>query len=86
MGVEANERTILPVNFIKGGSAMNSLNKLPQVLAKTGLSKSLLYALAQKGEFPKPIKLSERSSAWVESEVNDWIDARIAARDLEELQ
>ena len=65
---------------------MNSLNKLPQVLAKTGLSKSHLYALAQKGEFPKPIKLSERSSAWVESEVNDWIDARIAARDLEELQ
>jgi prophage regulatory protein len=60
---------------------MNSLNKLPQVLAKTGLSKSHLYALAQKGEFPKPIKLSERSSAWVESEVNDWIDARIAARD-----
>jgi prophage regulatory protein len=86
MSVEANERTILPVNFIKGGSAMNSLNKLPQVLAKTGLSKSHLYALAQKGEFPKPIKLSERSSAWVESEVNDWIDARIAARDLEELQ
>lgn len=64
---------------------MNSLNKLPQVLAKTGLSKSHLYALAQKGEFPKPIKLSERSSAWVESEVNDWIDARIDARDMEEL-
>lgn len=85
MGDEANERTILPVNFIIGGSVMNSLNKLPQVLAKTGLSKSHLYALAQKGEFPKPIKLSERSSAWVESEVNDWIDARIDARDMEEL-
>ena len=60
---------------------MNSLNKLPEVLAKTGLSRAHLYALAQKGAFPKPVKLSERSSAWVESEVQDWIDARIAARD-----
>lgn len=40
-----------------------------------------MYALIQKGEFPKPIKLSERSSAWLESEVQAWIDARIAARD-----
>lgn len=65
---------------------MNSFEKLSQVLAKTGLSKSHLYALAQKGEFPKPIKLSERSSAWVESEVQDWIEARIAARDEECIQ
>ena len=57
------------------------LQKLPEVLAKTGLSKAHLYALAQKGVFPKPVKLSERSSAWIESEVQDWIDARIAARD-----
>ena len=60
---------------------MTQLLKMPEVRAKTGLSRSHLYALAQNGEFPKPIKLSERSSAWVESEVKDWIDTRIAQRD-----
>jgi len=60
---------------------MTQLLKMPEVRAKTGLSRSHLYALAQNGEFPKPLKLSERSSAWVESEVQDWIDTRIAQRD-----
>ena len=57
------------------------LIKLKDVIDITGLSRSFVYALAQKGDFPKPVKLSERSSAWVKSEVDDWIDARIATRD-----
>lgn len=59
------------------------LLKLKDVLATTGLSRSYVYALAQQGLFPKPVKLTERSSAWVESEVQDWIDTRIAQRDME---
>ena len=62
---------------------MTTLIKLPEVRAKTGLSRSHLYALAQQGLFPKQVKLTERSSAWVESEVQGWIDSRIAQRDLE---
>ena len=62
---------------------MTTLLKIPEVRAKTGLSRSHLYALAQNGEFPKPVKLSERSSAWVESEVDGWIEERITERDLE---
>lgn len=60
---------------------MSKFIKLPAVTECTGLSKSHLYALAQKGEFPKPVKLSERSSAWVKSEVDEWINARIVSRD-----
>jgi len=60
-----------------------SFLKLHGVTAKTGLSRSHLYALAKAGQFPKPVKLSERSSAWVESEVNEWIEDRIAERDQE---
>jgi prophage regulatory protein len=62
---------------------MTKLLKMPEVRTITGLSKSHLYALAQNGEFPKPVKLSERSSAWVESEVDSWIEERIAQRDQE---
>ena len=61
----------------------NKLIKLHEVLALTGLSRSYVYALAQQDLFPKPVKLSERSSAWVAAEVQVWIDARIALRDVE---
>ena len=62
---------------------MNKLIKLKRVLVVTGLSRSYVYALAQQGLFPKPVKLTERSSAWVESEVQGWIDTRITQRDQE---
>ncbi len=56
------------------------LIRLKQVMDNTGLSRSYVYALAQKGQFPKPVKLSERSSAWIESEILTWIDERIQQR------
>jgi prophage regulatory protein len=57
------------------------LIRLRTVREKTGLSKSSLYALAQQGRFPAPVKLGERSSGWVESEVDAWIARRLAARE-----
>ena len=59
----------------------NQLIKLKEVLAITGLSRSYVYALAQQDLFPKPVKLTERSSAWVAAEVEEWIESRIAFRD-----
>lgn len=43
----------------------------------TGLSDKWFYKLIQDGEFPKPIKLG-RSSRWLNSEVEGWLQARIA--------
>lgn len=43
------------------------------VLEKTGMSKTHLYRLVQAGKFPKPIKLSERVSAWDEAAVDAWL-------------
>lgn len=62
---------------------MHQLMKINALVASTKMSRSQIYALIQKGEFPKPIKLSERSSAWVESEIQEWIDIRIVLRDEE---
>ena len=56
---------------------MNRLLRLPDVLSLTGLSRSRLYA---DPSFPKSVKIGERAVAWVEDEVRDWIDARIAER------
>lgn len=56
-----------------------TLLRLPRVKEKVDLSKSQIYALINAGSFPAPVKLSERCSAWVESELDEWIESRIAA-------
>lgn len=53
----------------------------PAVTHKTGLASSSLYAAIARGEFPKPIKLGERSVGWLSREVDAWIEARAAQRD-----
>ena len=57
------------------------LLRIAEVRRLTGLSDSAIYRAVQRGAFPRPLKLSERSSAWVESEVRGWIATRIAERD-----
>lgn len=56
-----------------------TLLRLPRVKAKVDLSKSQIYSLINAGNFPPPVKLSERCSAWVESELDEWIESRITA-------
>ncbi|GKW04342.1 AlpA family transcriptional regulator [Pectobacterium odoriferum] len=58
----------------------NTLIRLSGVMKKTGLRKSWIYLLMKQGEFPQTVKIGARSVAWVESEVNDWIAARISQR------
>ena len=52
--------------------------RLPEVSRQTGLPRSSIYALIAKNEFPSPVKLSQRSVGWVESEITTWIEDRIA--------
>ncbi|HUR42196.1 MAG TPA: AlpA family phage regulatory protein [Verrucomicrobiae bacterium] len=54
----------------------NTLLRRREVQARTGLSRSAIYA--DKG-FPRAVRIGARAVAWVESEVNRWIEARIAA-------
>jgi prophage regulatory protein len=48
--------------------------KLTEVMNMTTFSRSTVYRLISKGVFPKQIKLSERSSGWLEQEVLDYLD------------
>ena len=58
--------------------------RLKQVLEYTGLSRSTVYDLLDSKSprhdpsFPKQIKITECSVAWIESEINDWIESRIS--------
>jgi prophage regulatory protein len=55
--------------------------RLKEVLAICGKSRSSVYDAIKKGDFPKPVKLSGRSSAWIKSEVEQWaVDCIRASR------
>lgn len=53
------------------------LIRLPQVESLTGLRRAHIYGLARRGQFPKPLKVGARASAWRESLVLAWIQERI---------
>jgi prophage regulatory protein len=55
--------------------------KLHDVKKLTTFSVSTIYRLASQGKFPKPIKLAERSSGWLEYEILDYLDERIDLRE-----
>ena len=58
--------------FPKLGQSFKLL-KTKDVAELTSMSRSHLHRLARDGEFPKPIKIGESRSAWLESDVQDWI-------------
>ena len=53
--------------------------KLKELTLITRLSGGSIYRKARQGTFPSPIKLGERSSGWLTSEVDRWLEERIAA-------
>lgn len=56
------------------------LIKLPEVKAMTALSTSELYRRIAAGTFPRQVMLGPKSAVWVESEIIDWINAKVRAR------
>tara|TARA_R100001143_G_C3332269_1_gene120062 strand:- start:279 stop:509 length:231 start_codon:yes stop_codon:yes gene_type:complete len=56
--------------------------RLKEVIDSTGLARSTIYKYIAEGTFPKPVSLGDRCVGWVDSEVHDWILARIEERDL----
>ncbi len=56
------------------------LIKLEAVIEMTTLSRSAIYRGIRECRFPKQVRLSHRSVAWVESDIQNWIKAQIAER------
>ena len=55
--------------------------RLKEVMDSTGLARSTIYKYIGEGRFVSPVSLGDRSIGFVESEVQDWILARIEERD-----
>lgn len=52
--------------------------RLCDVKLLTGLSRSTIYLYIQTGRFPRPVNIGMRSVAWLQSEIDAWMTARIA--------
>ena len=51
--------------------------RLPEVLERTGLSRSTIYVRLDQGRFPQPVSLGARAVGWIETEVDEWMRERI---------
>ena len=65
--------------------------RLPEVLSRTGFGRTSIYRKMEEGSFPRSVKLGgpledpeafdSRAVAWIEYEIDQWIESRIEERD-----
>ena len=56
------------------------LLRLHDVIAAIGMKRSWIYQKTKDGEFPNPIKLSDRAIAWYASDIDACIKSRAVVR------
>jgi prophage regulatory protein len=54
--------------------------RYPELYRKTGLHRSTIWRMERQGAFPKSIPLGKNSKGWLESEVDEWLNEKRAAR------
>ena len=59
---------------------MNRLIRMKQVREITSLSPTTIYRKIATGDFPKQLKLTDKTCAWVEQEIYDFVNRKIAER------
>lgn len=53
---------------------------LDEVITKTRMKRSTIYSKMKSGEFPKSISISANRIAWLESEIDSWMENKINQR------
>jgi len=54
--------------------------RLSGVLTKVGISRTQLYRLISRNQFPRQFHLSERTAVWDEEEVDAWLHTKQGER------
>ncbi|MCQ0572264.1 AlpA family transcriptional regulator [Klebsiella pneumoniae] len=55
-----------------------SLIRFDEVQKRTGYSKAWIYRLLKENRFPQSVKIGSRAIAFIESEIDEWVNQRIA--------
>lgn len=73
--VRAIENGKVMARSITTSDTNSGLLRMPQVLDRVGLKKTVVYAMIKAGTFPKQIKLGS-ASAWHAEEIDFWVSAQ----------
>ncbi|MGL5843147.1 MAG: helix-turn-helix transcriptional regulator [Aeromonas hydrophila] len=71
--------------FVSGDQQMSidlsqvTLLKRRQVEAATSLSRSTIYDMMSKGQFPKPVRLGAQRVAWRERDIIEWLEHQVSS-------
>jgi len=52
--------------------------RIKQIIDRYSISASSVWAMVKSGKFPKPVKLSENCTGWIEGETEKWAQDRIS--------
>lgn len=53
---------------------------LKEVQHKTGLGRTTVYKMVERGDFPSQVRVGPRSVRWLRTEVEQWINRRAERR------
>ncbi len=63
-----------------------ALLSMDQLVKAVQLCRSHIYNLMRLGLFMRPVKISERRIVWLSTEVERWIEAKIAGKSDDEIK
>ena len=63
-----------------------ALLSMDQLVKAVQLCRSHIYNLMKLGLFMRPVKISERRIVWLSTEVERWIEAKIAGKSDDEIK
>lgn len=65
--------------LLRNSNSSLRILRLPRVKDRSGLSRSSIYVQISLGLFPRPISLGGRAVGWLESDIDNWIQAKVEA-------
>jgi prophage regulatory protein len=74
---KSNEAAVATTNLVQ---IERRVLRLPEVMHRVGLSRSTIWRLVRRSEFPIPIPLSTNAQGWFEDEVSAWLTERASSR------
>mgnify|MGYP000013351594 FL=1 len=73
----------MPIHTVVSSQPSYQMLRLKQVVEQTGLSRSTIYDMMNPNSkrhdpsFPRSVELTQATVAWLESEVNTWLESKI---------
>lgn len=58
----------------------NRIIRKPELFWKLGLSDATIWRMEKSGKFPRRIQIGGKAVGWFDTEINDWLNQKSAAR------